>query len=195
MLGITQDDDVVCLFAFKLHSTNFFTKALLIIAFKTLTYRDPFGTVKSQFYLHNYSTHYFLMRRRCQEWSHILQVCHDINFYISGMLILSKIILKCFRVALSLCGTLIGTSQMGTAVPKWVSIRYQKYFRPVTDTSWLIFMRSRSENICKSLLRAKSPDPSSYVSVDGYYTTGQKKRDTFYFSIENPIKPTLREQL
>ena len=28
-----------------------------------------------------------------------------------------------------------------------------------------------------------------------YYTTGQKKRDTFYFSIENPIKLTLREQL
>ena len=27
------------------------------------------------------------------------------------------------------------------------------------------------------------------------YTTGQKKRDTFYFSIENPIKLTLREQL
>ena len=27
------------------------------------------------------------------------------------------------------------------------------------------------------------------------YTTCQKKRDTFYFSIESPIKLTLREQL
>ena len=85
-----------------------------------------------------------------------------------------------YFIAKSKKQTLIGMSQK--QIVYWLSLL--KLFS---------FTHKFAENYFPYLLHFPCLDFDEFCTK--HYTTGQKKRDTFYFSIENPIKPTLREQL